>query len=83
MPNIKSAKKRVLVIEKKNAENKAGMSALKTTIKKANAAIESGADKDAALKAAVKKIDQAAAKGLITKNSAARKKSALTRKANA
>ncbi|MBQ8533733.1 MAG: 30S ribosomal protein S20 [Clostridia bacterium] len=83
MPNIKSAKKRVLVIEKKTAQNKAKMSNLKTTIKKANAAIENGTDKDVALKAAVKKIDQAAAKGLITKNSAARKKSALARKANA
>lgn len=84
MPNIKSAKKRVLVIEKKTAENKANNSALKTAIKKANAAIDgNAADKDAAVRAAQKKIDQATAKGLLHKNTAARKKSALAKKANA
>ena len=51
-------------------------------IKKANAAIESNADnKDELVAAAVKKIDQAATKGLIHKNNAARKKSALVKKA--
>lgn len=84
MPNIKSAKKRVLVIEKKTAENKASNSALKTSIKKANAAIDgNAADKDIAVRAAQKKIDQAVAKGLLHKNTAARKKSALAKKANA
>ena len=83
MPNIKSAKKRVLVNKTKAARNKSANSALKTAIKKANAAIEANAaDKDVLVKAAVKKIDQAAAKGLIHKNNAARKKSALTVKAN-
>ena len=48
----------------------------------ANAAIEANAeDKDALVKAAIKKIDQAAAKGLLHKNNAARKKSALVIKA--
>lgn len=84
MPNIKSAKKRVLVNATKQARNKSTNSALKTAIKKANAAIESNADnKDEMVKFAVKKIDQAAAKGLIHKNNAARKKSALTLKLNA
>ncbi|MBQ2965074.1 MAG: 30S ribosomal protein S20 [Clostridia bacterium] len=83
MPNIKSAKKRVLVNKTKAARNKSANSALKTAIKKANAAIEANsADKDALVTAAVKKIDQAAAKGIIHKNNAARKKSALVLKAN-
>ena len=84
MPNIKSAKKRVLVAEVNAARNKAMNSALKTSIKKANAAIENNAaDKAEAVKAAVKKIDQAETKGLLHKNTAARKKSALTLKINA
>ena len=82
MPNIKSAKKRVLVSATKQARNKSNNSALKTAIKKANAAIEANAeDKDALVNAAIKKIDQAAAKGLLHKNNAARKKSALVIKA--
>ncbi len=83
MPNIKSAKKRVLVNKTKAARNKSANSALKTAIKKANAAIDTNAaDKAAAVNLAVKKIDQAAAKGLIHKNNAARKKSALVTKLN-
>lgn len=79
MPNIKSAKKRVLVNASKAARNKSANTALKTAIKKANVAIDTNAaDKEAAVKAAIKKIDQAAAKGLLHKNNAARKKSALT-----
>ncbi len=81
MPNIKSAKKRVLVSATKQARNKSANSALKTAIKKANTAIETDAeDKEALVKAAMKKIDQAAAKGLLHKNNAARKKSALATK---
>ena len=84
MPNIKSAKKRVLVNKTKAARNKSANSALKTAIKKANAAIEANsADKDVLVKAAIKKIDQATAKGIIHKNNAARKKSALVSKLNA
>ena len=83
MPNIKSAKKRVKVIAIKTARNKANRPALKTEIKKANAAIEAGENKEEALRAATKKIDQAVAKGLLHKNTAARKKSALAKKANA
>ena len=84
MANIKSAKKRVLVNATKQARNKSANSALKTALKKANAAIEANADnKDEAVKLAVKKIDQATAKGLLHKNNAARKKSALVTKLNA
>lgn len=83
MPNIKSAKKRVKVIAAKTARNKAAKSALKTAIKKANIAVEGNAsEKSEAVKVAIKKIDQAAAKGLIHKNNAARKKSALVKKLN-
>ena len=78
MANIKSAKKRVLVQAKREARNKACRSNLKTVIKQANAAIAANAEnKDALVKAAVKKIDQACAKGIINKNCAARKKSTL------
>ena len=81
MPNIKSAKKRVRVNSDKAARNKSANSALKTAIKKANASIEAdAADKAETVKYAVKKIDQAAAGGLLHKNNAARKKSALARK---
>ena len=66
MPNIKSAKKRVLVNKTKAQRNKSTNSALKTAIKKANVAIETNAaDKNELVKVAVKKIDQAAAKGLL------------------
>lgn len=78
MANIKSAKKRILVQAKREARNKACRSNLKTVIKQANAAIAANAEnKDALVKAAVKKIDQACAKGIIHKNCAARKKSTL------
>lgn len=78
MANIKSAKKRVLVQAKREARNKACRSNLKTVIKQANAATAANAEnKDALVKAAVKKIDQACAKGIIHKNCAARKKSTL------
>ena len=83
MPNIKSAKKRVKVAAAKTLQNKMINSELKTEIKKANAAIETNAaNKTEAVKVAVKKIDQAAAKGILHKNTAARKKSALDKKPN-
>lgn len=84
MPNIKSAKKRVKVAAAKTAANKIVKSTLKTSLKKANNAIESGAsDKEQSVRVAIKKIDQAAAKGILKKNTASRKKSALARKLNA
>ncbi|MCD7820712.1 MAG: 30S ribosomal protein S20 [Clostridiales bacterium] len=85
MPNIKSAKKRVLVAQKKTAQNKAAKSALKTTLKKFDAAVAEGnrSEADSVYKAAVKTVDQAAAAGLIHKNKAAHKKSQMTIKLNA
>ncbi|MBQ4225947.1 MAG: 30S ribosomal protein S20 [Oscillospiraceae bacterium] len=84
MPNIKSAKKRVSIIEKKTLQNKRVKSELKTVLKKANAALTANADnKEDAVKLAVKKVDQACAKGILHKNNAARKKSALVKKLNA
>ena len=84
MPNIKSAKKRVKVIATKTARNKAINSALKTEVKKANIAIENDNETKAeAVRVAIKAIDKAAAKGVLHKNTAARKKSALARKLNA
>ncbi len=84
MPNIKSAKKRVKVISTKTMKNRAVNSQLKTEIKKANAAIEGNAENKAdAVRVAVKKIDQAVAKGILHKNTAARKKSALDKKLHA
>ena len=84
LPNIKSAKKRVLVNATKTAQNKAQKSALKTELKKFDAAVAEGnrSEADSAYKVAVKAVDQAAAKGLLHKNNAAHKKSALTLKLN-
>ena len=84
MPNIKSAKKRVKVISVKTLQNKMFKNNLRTTVKKFNLAVESG-DKvaaEAAYKDAVKKIDQAAARGILHKNNAAHKKSQFTLKLN-
>ena len=79
MPNIKSAKKRVKVAAAKTAANKIVKSNLKTTLKKAEAAVEANAaDKEQAVRVAIKKIDQAASKGIYHKNTAARKISRLT-----
>ncbi len=85
MPNIKSAKKRVIVTATKTMQNKMFKTSLKTSIKKYEAAIEAG-DKALAAetyKAAVKKIDKAVAKNIIHKNTAARRKSSFTKKLNA
>ena len=84
MPNIKSAKKRVKVNKTKAAANKARKSNLKTMLKKADIAVATGADNKAeAIRVAIKKVDQACAKGLMHKNAAARKKSQLAKKLNA
>ena len=84
MPNIKSAKKRVLVSQAKAAQNKAARSALKTDIKKFEAAVAEGnrSEADVAYKVAVKAVDKAVVKGLLHKNNAAHKKSAMTLKLN-
>ena len=84
LPNIKSAKKRVLVNGTKAAQNKAQRSELKTQLKKFSAAVADGnrSEADSAYKVAVKAVDQAAAKGLLHRNNAANKKSAMTIKLN-
>jgi small subunit ribosomal protein S20 len=76
LPNIKSAKKRVLVTKARNERNKARKSELKTGLKKARA---EGATAQT-VKITVKNIDKAAAKGIIHKNKAARLKSRLAKK---
>ncbi len=84
MPNIKSAKKRVKVIEKKTLRNKAVKSDLRTSIKKADAAVANNADnKEEVVKTAIKKVDVACSKGIMHKNQAARKKSQLAKSLNA
>ncbi len=81
MPNIKSAIKRVKVIEKKTLNNNMIKSETKTAIRKYEEANSKG-DKSAAelLKVAKKKIDHAASKGVISENAASRKKSRLEKK---
>lgn len=82
MPNIKSAKKRVLTNTKKNEANVSAKSALRTSVKKARIAIDTNADNKAeAVKAAAIDLDKAAGKGLISKNAAARKKSRMAKAA--
>ena len=79
LPNIKSAKKRVKVITTKTLRNQMIKSNIKTCIKKFEGFVVES-DKENALSAfklAVKKIDQAVAKGVMHKNTAARKKSQL------
>ena len=84
MPNIKSAKKRVNVNAAKAENNKALKSELKTILKKVDVAVEANAaDKAEVIKYATKKVDQAAAKGLMHKKNASRKKSQLAAKLNA
>ena len=84
MPNIKSAKKRVLVSKVNNERNKMAKSALKTTLKKFEAAVAEGNKEqaDSAYTAAVKSIDQAVKKGIIHKNNAARQKSSIALQMN-
>ena len=84
MANIKSAKKRIKVTEKKTLRNKMIKSALKTTLKKFEIALASGNTEDAKLAytSAAKALDMAASKGVIHQNMAARKKSRLALKLN-
>lgn len=84
MANIKSSAKRDLIGKARNAKNKAEKSKIKTELKKFDAAVAEG-NKDAAVdayKVAVKSIDHAATKNLVHKNTAANKKSKMTRKLN-
>ncbi|GER66957.1 30S ribosomal protein S20 [Weizmannia acidilactici] len=84
MPNIKSAIKRVKVSEKNNAQNTAAKSAMRTAVKKFEAAAANN-DENAKelLVNAIKHLDKAASKGLIHKNAANRKKARLMKKFSA
>lgn len=85
MPNIKSAIKRVNVIETKTLKNNMIKSEYKTAVKKFEAAVLEGNKEKAQelLKVATKKIDGACSKGIIKANTASRKKSNLAKKINA
>ncbi|MBR6773901.1 MAG: 30S ribosomal protein S20 [Clostridia bacterium] len=82
MPNIKSAKKRVLVNEKKNNENRIQISAVKTAIKKINYAIDTNNMEEAErlLPETYAILDKAVSKGLMHKNTAANKKSGIAKR---
>ena len=84
MPNIKSSKKDVIRSKVAYEKNKANKSEMKTVLKKYEAALEGGdrAAAEVAYKDAVKIVDQAVIKGILHKNTAARKKSSLTLKLN-
>lgn len=84
MPNIKSAKKRVITSRKKSENNTVVTSSMKTAIKKTEKAVKAG-NKELAnenLKVAIKRIDKAVSSGLVHKNKAARAKSRLTKMNN-
>ena len=82
MPNTKSAIKRVSVTRAKSIKNVMRKSALKSAIKKCKAAIGTGENAQKTLFDTVSQIDKAASKGLIHKNTAARRKSKLARAYN-
>ena len=85
MPNIKSAKKRVKIIEKKTLTNNMIKSAYKSAVKKFEQAVAAGnkAEATTLMSEATKKVDQACTKGVIVKNTAARKKSSMSKKLKA
>ncbi len=84
MPNIKSAIKRVSIIEKKTLQNNMVKSAYKTAVKTFETAVAEGNKSEAekAFNEAIKRVDQACTKGVIKANTASRKKSALAKKLN-
>ena len=84
MANIKSAKKRIYVINKKTARNRRIKNHLKAVLKNLDAAVAAGNKAEAAEKLVIaeKKLMQAAAKGTIHKNAASRKVSRLAKKLN-
>ncbi len=82
MANIKSQKKRNITNAKRHERNKAVKAELKTRTKHVEATLGTD-DNDEAVRAAVKRIDSAASKGIIHKNAAARKKSRMMKKVNA
>ena len=83
MPNIKSAKKRVKIIEKKTLRNNMVKSGYRTAVKKFELAVANGEKElEELYKNAIKKVDQACSKGVIKANTASRKKSRLAKLLN-
>ena len=84
MPNIKSSKKDVIRSKVAYEKNKADKSAMKTVLKKYEAALAEGdrAQAEVAYKNAVQVVDKAVTKGILHKNTAARKKSSMTLQLN-
>jgi small subunit ribosomal protein S20 len=84
MPNIKSAIKRTKVIEKKTLRNNMIKSEYKTAVRKFEAAVTQGNIEEATklYSEATKQVDMACSKGVIVKNTAARKKSSMSKKLN-
>lgn len=83
LPNIKSAEKRVAISELRRLRNRSQRSKLRTLVKNTQIAMETDVEKAKnLLTLTIKELDQAASKGLIHKNAAARKKSRLMRKFN-
>ncbi len=80
MPNIKSAMKRVKVIEKKNLRNRMIKSATRTSVKKFEAAVAAGTADAAMLSVTSGAVDRAAAKGVMHKNAANRKKARMAKR---
>ncbi len=83
MANIKSQIKRNRQNDKANERNRAVRSEIRTRTKRVDAAIEAGDGVDDAARDAIKRIDQAAAKGVLHKNTAARRKARIMKKVNA
>ncbi len=83
MPNIKSAKKRVKIIEKKTAQNRATKKAYKEAVKAFEAAVKDNAkEKEELYKTAVSLVDKAWSKGVLARNTASRKKASLAKMLN-
>ncbi|MFJ7826849.1 small subunit ribosomal protein S20 [Psychrobacillus sp. OK028] len=82
MPNIKSAIKRVKTNERLNTQNAQAKSAMRTAVRKADAAaLNNDENAKDLIKTAIQQLEKAASKGLIHKNAASRKKSQLMKKA--
>lgn len=83
MPNIKSAKKRVKIIEKKTAQNRATKKAYKEAVKAFEAAVKDNSkEKEELYKKAVSLVDKAWSKGVLARNTASRKKANLAKMLN-
>jgi small subunit ribosomal protein S20 len=82
MPNNASAEKRMRQEQKRRLHNRMVKSVVKTNVTKARQAIATGADPEAAVRAAISELDRAAKKGVIHRNNAARRKSRLMKQLN-